>query len=103
MFKHVSSPVELTMFLADPGNLDALGYAAFVVPDRYRTLLHRSGSASGSKNCGNPCGVCAQAFGKGTLWYEFERDLSLEIKLLEVLIPKKEEPSRIGPERISLK
>ena len=86
------------MFLADPGNLDTLGYATFVVADRYRTLLHRSRSASGSKNRRNPCGVCAQAFGKSTLWYELQRDLSLEIKLLEVLIPKKEEPSRIGPE-----
>jgi hypothetical protein len=43
--------------------------------------------------------VCAQAFCEGTLWHEFQRNLSLEIKLLKVLIPEKEEPSRIGPER----
>ena len=100
MFEHVFSPIELTMFLADAGNLDTFGYTAVVVADGYRTLLHPSRSASGSKKRGYPCGVCTQTFGKGTLRYEFQGYLPLEIKLLKVLIPRKEEPSRIRPERI---
>ena len=94
MFEHVSSTIELAMFLANPGDLDTFGYTAFVVADRYCTLLHRSRRASGCENRGYPRGVCAQAFGEGALWYEFEGYLALEIELLKVLIPKKEEQSQ---------
>lgn len=69
IFEHVSPPVELTVFLTDPGNFDTLGYAPFVVANRYCALLHPSRSASGCEECGNPCGVCAYAFGEGTLRY----------------------------------
>jgi len=34
--------------------------------------------------------VCAYAFGEGTLRYKFQGYVSLEIKLLKVLIPEKE-------------
>ena len=77
------------MFLADPGNFDPLGHAPFVVADRYRALLHPGRSASGCEKCRNPCGVCAYAFGEGTLRYKFQGYISLEIKLLKVLIPEK--------------
>ena len=83
------------MFLTDPGNFDALGYASFVVADRYCTLLYPGRSACGREKRGNSCSMCAYAFGEGTLRYKFEGYLSLEIKLLKVLIPEKEEPSRI--------
>ncbi len=98
MFEYIFSPVELTMFLADPGDLDTLGYTTFVVADGYSTLLHPSRSASGCEKCGYPCGVCSYTFGEGTLWYKLQRYLPLEIKLLKVLIPKKEKPSRIRPQ-----
>jgi hypothetical protein len=88
------------MFLADPGNFDTFGYAPFVVANRYCALLHPSRSASGCEKCGNPCGVCAYAFGKGTLRYKFQGYISLEIKLLKVLIPENEETSRIRPRRV---
>jgi hypothetical protein len=88
------------MFLADPGDFDTLGHAPFVVADRYRTLLHPRRSASGCEKRGNPCGVCAYAFGEGTLRYKFQGYVSLEIKLLKVLIPEKEEASRIRPQRV---
>ncbi len=88
------------MFLANPGNFDTLGYAPFVVADWYCTLLYPSRSTSGCEKRGNPSGVCAYAFGEGTLWYKFEGYLSLEVKLLKVLIPEKEEPSRNRPQRV---
>jgi hypothetical protein len=87
------------MFLADPGNFDALGYAPFVVANRYRTLLHPSRSASGCEKRGNPSGVCAYAFGEGTLGYKFQGYVPLEIKLLKVLVPENEEQSRIRARR----
>jgi hypothetical protein len=93
MFEHVFPLVEHTMFLADPGNFDTLGHAPFVVAYRYCTLLYPSRCASGCEKRGNPCGVCAYAFGEGTLRYKFQGYVSLEIKLLKVLIPEKEEPS----------
>jgi hypothetical protein len=88
------------MFLADPGNFDTLGHAPFVVADRYRTLLHPSRSASGCEKRGNPCGVCAYAFSEGTLRHKFQGYVSLQIKLLKMLIPEKEESSRICPWRV---
>ena len=100
MLEHVFSPIELTMFLAVPRDFNTLGHAPFVIAYRYRTLLHPSGSASGCEKRGDPCGVCAYAFGEGTLRYKFQGYVSLEIKLFKVLIPEKEKASRIRPRRV---
>jgi hypothetical protein len=89
MFEHVFSPIEITMFFADPRNFDALGHTPFVVPDRDCTFLYPSRSASGCEKRGYPCSVCAYTFGQGTLRYKFQGYISLEIKLLKVLIPEK--------------
>jgi len=90
VFQHVSSPIELTMFLSGPRNLNPFAYTTFVVADRYCALLYRSRCASGSKNRRYSRRMGAQTFGERTLWYEFQGYLSLEVKLLKVLIPIKE-------------
>ncbi len=59
-----------------------------MIANGYRTLLHRSGGASGRKKCGYTSGVRSETFGKSALRHEFQGNLSLKIELLEELVPK---------------
>ena len=66
-----------------------------MIANGYRTLLHRSRSASGRKKCGQTSGVRSETFGKSALRHEFQGNLSLKIELLEELVPKEKTGSRI--------